>query len=394
MQVERLLRHDAPTSWLLAAQLLPADGKRRLKREVSAKITPLIATGTSAQRQVAMAALGRLGMRDTTSATALITGLTDADWTARRQACFALARSGQKDKRTIEALLDVYRTDSKDAVRHAALEALLALGQAEKVGMVMIPAGEFLMGSSDHDRQADSDEKPQHRVYLPDYFIDRTPVTNAQYRQFIDAEGYQNADYWAEAIAANRWKNGKIRDWAEERSQPYYWDSDKWNQDQQPVVGVTWYEAVAYARWAGKRLPSEAEWEKAARGTDGRLYPWGNEQDAKRANTEEGGRNVTTPVGLYSPAGDSPYGVVDMVGNVFEWCSTKWGTNYPYTPDDGREELDGSNNIRILRGGSWRHNQNKWSRCGSRNRYFPIDWDSDFGIRCMCTTSSLAGSGS
>ena len=172
---------------------------------------------------------------------------------------------GEPTIETAAALLRVYTTDAADAPRHAALEALLALGRGADVGMVLVPAGEFLMGSPDDDRDAEDREKPQHRVYLPAYYLDRTPVTNAQYRRFIEAGGYGNAAYWKEASAAGRWKDGAYIDYdAKPRTQPVYWKDAQWNGDPQPVVGVTWYEALAYTRWTGKRLPTEAEWEKAA----------------------------------------------------------------------------------------------------------------------------------
>src|SRR5262249_5019358 len=133
-----------------------------------------------------------------------------------------------------------------------------------------------------------------------------------------------------------------------------------WRRQQQrpdhPVVNITWSAARAYAVWlaqltgASWRLPTEAEWEKAARGTQGRIYPWGNQWDKTRANTKEGGPSDTTAVGTY-PTGASPYGVQDMAGNVWEWTSTLYGS-YPYSQDDGRENPDSAGN-RVLRGGSW-----------------------------------------
>jgi formylglycine-generating enzyme required for sulfatase activity len=259
--------------------------------------------------------------------------------------------------------------------------------------MVLIPAGPFLMGSPDGDPDARRDEKPQHEVYLPDFYIDRTPVTNAQYRRFVEAGGYAQANYWTEAADAGRWKDGAYIDYDDEpRAQPYFWEDTKWNGDRQPVVGVSWYEALAYARWAGKRLPGEAEWEKAA-GWDPdagrkRRYPWGDEWREGCANTEEAGRGVTTPVETYLQ-GASPCGALDMAGNVWEWCQTAYKA-YPYDPDDGREELGGGDEVmRVLRGGSW-YTDKAWARCACRDGFDPWNWNFYGGFRCCCATSSPA----
>lgn len=134
---------------------------------------------------------------------------------------------------------------------------------SKKAGMdmVLIPAGEFLMGSDKtRDKDARDNELPQHSVYLPDYYISRTPVTNAQYARFIEDGGYKRRELWTEL----GWKWWKEK---EKWTQPHYWMDERWNQSDCPVVGVSWYEAVAYARWAGGTLPTEQEWEKAARGT-------------------------------------------------------------------------------------------------------------------------------
>jgi len=242
--------------------------------------------------------------------------------------------------------------------------------------LVQVPAGPFLMGSSADDPMASDDERPQHSLTLPAYWIGKTEVTNAQFRPFVEGDGYTNRDYWT----ADGWA------WKSSRRQPYYWDDAEWNGDQQPVVGVSWYEAVAYVRWLSAqtghpfRLPSEAEWEKAARGSDGRIWPWGNSWAEGLAHTREAGRERSMPVGSY-PEGVSPYGALDMAGNVWEWCATAWGKGYPYAVEDewtmNYLEQQGQGEYRMLRGGSW-YNEQKFVRGASRyddpaRSYFLID---------------------
>lgn len=177
---------------------------------------------------------------------------------------------------------------------------------------VVIPAGEFLMGSDKQkDPNARDDELPQHRVYLSEYAIARVPVTNAQYKRFVDATGYAKPSHWT---------NGEIPTGLENH----------------PVVNVSWNDAQAFCQWAKVRLPTEAEWEKAARGADGRIYPWGNEPPtAAHANFSPSGfqsflrgfQSATTPVGKY-PLGVSPYGLLDMAGNVWERVADWYDAGY------------------------------------------------------------------
>jgi formylglycine-generating enzyme required for sulfatase activity len=214
-------------------------------------------------------------------------------------------------------------------------------------GMVYVPAGPFLMGSADDDPDADDREKPQHDVDLPGYYIGRYPVTNEAYAEFIAAGGYETRDYWTDA----GWN------WKGSRTQPGYWDNEDRNQPRQPVVGVSWYEAVAYCRWRGLRLPTEAEWEKAA-GWDPqagrkRKYPWGNEWDEGKIRSFDQGR---PEVGEFTRETDNAYGVSDMAG-LYTWCSTRWRDEdgndytYPYDASDGRENLSGGDDVwRVLRG--------------------------------------------
>jgi formylglycine-generating enzyme required for sulfatase activity len=206
---------------------------------------------------------------------------------------------------------------------------------------VYIPPGEFLMGLSLYPG---GNEYPQHTVYLGGFWISKYPITNAQYRKGVDAGACEKPEK---------------RDWYRK---PEYANC--------PVVYVTWRDAQNYARWAGGRLPTEAEWEKAARGTDGRTYPWGDFWDPRRCNTKDGGPGKPSPVGKYSPAGDSPYGVSDMAGNVWEWTSSlRWP--YPYNPNDGREDPY-SQEARVARGGAWSYvpdASRSWFRYTVSERY-------------------------
>jgi formylglycine-generating enzyme required for sulfatase activity/serine/threonine protein kinase len=187
--------------------------------------------------------------------------------------------------------------------------------------MVYVPAGNFLMGSTVEDPDANDDEKPQRQVWLDAYWIDRTEVTNAQYQTFMDAGGYSTREYWTDWGWA--WKEAHNRD------HPGCWDPLQYG-DSDPVFCVSWHEAMAYAGWLGCRLPTEAEWEKAARGTDGRIYPWGNTWNGTLANGGDvnlrsssewnDGYRLHAPVGSF-PGGASPYGALDMAGNVSEYTS-------------------------------------------------------------------------
>lgn len=187
--------------------------------------------------------------------------------------------------------------------------------------MVYIPAGEFLMGEG-----ADT-----HSVHVAAFYIAKYPLTNGLYQAFVEASGYHPPPHWP---------NGQFSEVMQDH----------------PVVNISWHDALAYCRWLSQasgqlyRLPTEAEWEKAARSTDGRTYPWGNQFDKNRCNTWEGGWGGTTPVDSFQD-GASPYGVMDLVGNVWEWCSSL-PADYPYRFDDGRED-PAAEGWRALRGGSW-----------------------------------------
>jgi formylglycine-generating enzyme required for sulfatase activity len=154
------------------------------------------------------------------------------------------------------------------------------------------------------------------------FWIDEYEVTNERFKQFMDAGGYTNSAFWSQT----GWK------WLQSNgvTQPLYWNDERYDAPQQPVVGVSWYEADAYARWAGKRLPTTAEWQAAAQGTDNRIWPWGNVWDPAKANAGEGSRGAPVAVGSY-PSGASPFGALDMAGNVWEytadWYMLRSGSN-------------------------------------------------------------------
>ncbi len=242
-----------------------------------------------------------------------------------------------------------------------------------------VPAGPFTMGSTDKDEQAWEWEKPQHTYAVEQpYAISRYPVTNAQYAAFVQAGGYAESRYWTKAGWAWREREG-ITD-PEKYGTPY-------DLSNHPVVGVSWYETVAFCRWLTEELrqkgaltesqeialPTEPQWEKAARSDNGRIYPWGSEPDPEKANYDDTGIGTTSAVGCFS-GGASPYGVEDLSGNVWEWCRTKWEGNYErYQPDNS---LSGYTH-RVLRGGGFR-NPGAGIHCAFRNIWTDLDDRFDF----------------
>jgi formylglycine-generating enzyme required for sulfatase activity len=278
---------------------------------------------------------------------------------------------------------DVKRTarpGARQVERKQESPALASTPQPFEPELILIPAGEFLMGSDpSEDKYARDDEQPQHTLYLPDYYLAKTPVTNAQYAAFVEATGHRSPSYW-------------------EGKQPLKGKEDH------PVVYVSWFDIMAYCNWLSRvtgkayRLPSEAEWEKGARGTDGRIYPWGNEWDPKQCNCREGGWDDTTPVGAY-PQGASFYGLLDMAGNVWEWTLSLWGKGwkswlrpdfkYPYNPEDGREDPK-AKGYRVLRGGAF-YNIRSSVRCAYRLRYLRAGRNFGVGFRVVVAPGFASG---
>lgn len=252
--------------------------------------------------------------------------------------------------------------------------------------MVYVPEGEFLMGSDDED--AMDNEKPMHTVFLDGFWIYQTEVTNDQFTAFISATNHQTTAEekgWSFMFVDNTMVEVNGAYWMAPEG-PGSSITDRYFWEDHPVVQVSWFDALAYCQWAGGRLPTEAEWEKAARGTDARKYPWGNEPEiggasaCVRANYEEC-KTITLPVGHFSP-GASPYGALDMAGNVWEWvmdwAETDYYKNSPYENPQGPE----SGSYRILRGGSWKSNE--WRlRVTLRHGLPPDTTFPDVGIRCV-----------
>lgn len=245
--------------------------------------------------------------------------------------------------------------------------------------MINIPGSEFLMGTgSDElkhlqlnesdwayewtDKDLFSNEQPQHKVSVNNFRIGQFPVTNEEYYEFVWDMGYALPKGW----------------------QSFSYPADQGNF---PVTGVSKKDAEAYIDWLKKgtelkfRLPTEAEWELAARGRDGRIYPWGNAFDPWRCNTSESMKKGTTPVGFYSPGGDSVYGVADMVGNVWEWTSSFFRP-YPYKNDSDQGKQDAEERY-VVRGGAWYYSR-KLARCACREGMYTDQNSDSIGFRVAC----------
>ncbi len=308
-------------------------------------------------RSMAVTALWHIGSEKAIHG--LIEAIQDPNWMVHWKAAYALGRIG-----TIDILSILSRLEESD---HASLQesARRLLGTFELIAdphlhaaprleyrsedqyaaMQYIPPGEFIMGTDD----GPGDASPAQTIFLGGYFIDSYEVTNYQYKLFDPSHQYHP------------------------------------EMELYPVVNITWDQAQNYAAWLGKRLPSEAEWEKAARGPDGRIYPWGNEFDHTRCNTEESGRRRLAPVDLYD-TGKSVFGVHDMIGNVLEWTGDRYAP-YPWSQ---YECPDFKEHFIVLRGGSWLHTEQKLL-CSTRF-YAPAQNKSNFiGFRCVKDLNEKGG---
>ncbi len=269
------------------------------------------------------------------------------------------------------------------AVALVALVALVVVIAAKKDGMVMVyvPAGEFLMGSTDADidailagckdckRDGYISEQPQHKVYLDAFWIDKTEVTNAQYKKCVQAGACKASAYASDST---------------------------YNADTQPVVGVDWSNAQAYCQWAGRQLPTEAQWEKAARGTDGRIYPWGNQAATCEYAVMDDGSGVGCGKGNAAwlvgskPKGASPYGALDMAGNVWEWVADWYDSQYYASSPPRNPQGPSSGEYRVLRGGS-SDDVARHVRGAYRVVSHPWLWYTYWGFRCVCVSGSSSG---
>ena len=220
--------------------------------------------------------------------------------------------------------------------------------------MVYVPAGEFSMGSND----GYDDEQPVHTVYLDAYWIDQTEVTNALYERCVEDGVCNTPGEHGSDTRASYYGNPTYADY--------------------PVIYVNWYQAEEYCQWAGRELPTEAQWEKAARGTDGRTYPWGNATPTSDLVNFNSNIGDTTEVGSY-PDGASPYGALDMAGNVWEWVAD-WQGDYP-SGMVSNPMGPASGEYRVLRGGSWDNNEGL-IRSADRDGDYPSCANRNNGFRC------------
>jgi formylglycine-generating enzyme required for sulfatase activity len=228
--------------------------------------------------------------------------------------------------------------------------------QPQEGSMAVVPAGEFMMGSP----TGDSDEQPAHKVYVDSFSMDKYEVTVGQYAAFLQAKGIDPPSDWK---TMNRSEHQK-----------------------RPVANVDWADAFAFCKWAGKRLPTEAEWEKAARGTDDRLYPWGNDVPtplhANFGKSDWSNHGVLAPIGSFE-AGKSPYGIYDMAGNVWEWVNDWYGYDYYKNSQSQNPTGPSSGGTKVIRGGAWNSNP-RAMRSSNRSLTSPTDQGLT-GFRCAKT---------
>jgi formylglycine-generating enzyme required for sulfatase activity len=268
------------------------------------------------------------------------------------------------------------------------------ISETDGMTLVFVPEGDFAMGS---DSSSYANERPVHTVFLDSYWIDQTEVTNSMFEGFVTQTGYQTeaekkgTSNGYDTVTGKSVKN-QVADW----EHPLGTDSSLAGLAEHPVVHVSWNDARAYCEWAGRRLLTEAEWEKAARGTDGRTFPWGSDFDGTLLNSADvnlgagrgdssfdDGYQLSAPVGSY-PLGASPYGALDMVGNVWEWVNDWVDEAYYQGSPTANPGGPASGEYRVVRGGSW-HDPEDGNRAAYRGWASPGDTDSTLGFRCGLT---------
>jgi formylglycine-generating enzyme required for sulfatase activity len=290
-------------------------------------------------------------------------------------------------------------------VDNTAYEVKTKIRQKDGMVMVYIPEGEFTMGSSFLESLVFTnfklfvfpDQRPKHKVYLDAFWLDQTEVTVGMFKKFVEATGYRTTAErqgwgkpWTKGPKEKEWPRTPGTDWLHPQG------PESKAEANHPVIQVSWEDAAAYCKWVGGQLPTEAQWEKAARGIDGRRYPWGNKFNGNflnygdsrcpverwRDSKYDDGYAYTAPVGRY-PQGASPYGALDMAGNVWEWVFDWYDENYyevsPYRNPTGPD----SGSVRVLRGGSWYDGEPKgWVNGLVRHQNPATDRYEDVGFRC------------
>jgi formylglycine-generating enzyme required for sulfatase activity len=252
---------------------------------------------------------------------------------------------------------------------------------------VDIPAGKVsLVNTWDDDSKVYLKKDKPQTFDVAAFKLAKYPLTNAQFKLFVDAGGYREKRWWTAAgweakLKGWAWKGSEYMETNQPWTEPRYWQDAKWNTPDQPVVGVSWYESVAFCQWLSEQtgekimLPTEQQWQFAAQGQEGRVYPWGKDWDGTRCNNsvKPQDSNVTTPVRQFEGKGDSPFGIVDMAGNVWEWCLTDY--------EQGTQDINSNATYRVLRGGSWINYSSDYFRCVFRLRNDPHNGGDDRGLR-------------
>jgi formylglycine-generating enzyme required for sulfatase activity len=402
-------------------------------------------SGRDAERMISVIAKGNLPLAGRCMAE--VKGREDLDPLAEKLRTDLLARQ-RSDHAHLRARIDAGLALGE--IGHPELRPQKFTFEEKEVWAILppmqpVPEGEFLFGSDPNDKDAfDSEKTTERKMTLPAFSAGRYPVTNAEFKHFLDAGGYKDDRWWTpEGLA---WKKGgadahesALQDWLAYRNlvidvgvdnaakqlswtpgahefwreiaeleedallerarkifdrpfdRPGYWDDPALSSPARPVVGVNWYEATAYCAWLSAvtgrefRLPTELEWERAARGGDGRVYPWGNEFDPKKCNSVEGQIYRTTPVGLF-PNGVSPHGVFEASGNVWDWTAS-WFKAYPGQAEDLRDDY--GEKYRVVRGGSW--DNYRWTvRCAYRNGDVPDVFNDVVGFRLVSPGSDAS----